>query len=382
MLHAQDASKKVREIEQKVLQEQYQKAVQSLAKTARDTKVDHNPEIIGKQVQWLMLVGNQIEGGAKPTAANRQEMTENAATLNDLAGRMISSTDPAARHPETALKLATIALEISGEDKSLKPNVLDTKARALFLLGSREEAIAEQEKAVAAATVAEQKAGFEATLAAYQRDELPEVLPAGGVAYITDKLRRIVIPRIEFEDTSLEEAIDFLKLECIKQDTFEPNPAKKGFNFVVSRPVPNREGKSGQGTSKPDAVRIASLNLRNVPVAEALRYICAAANMRYRVDDSSITILDQAAPGERFTRNFNVSSDFVSKLGGRPGANPAHGNGKAQPTFMELLISHGVNFGEGCTATMIAPNTLMVSNTAIELDKIAQLIKAVESGKK
>jgi general secretion pathway protein D len=48
-----------------------------------------------------------------------------------------------------------------------------------------------------------------------------------GVAYITEKLRRIVIPRIDFEDTSVEEAIDFLRLRAAELDTTELDPAKK-----------------------------------------------------------------------------------------------------------------------------------------------------------
>ena len=57
-----------------------------------------------------------------------------------------------------------------------------------------------------------------------------------GVAYITEKLRRIIIPRIDFEDTTVEEAIDFLRLRSAELDTLELDPARKGVNFVIRRP--------------------------------------------------------------------------------------------------------------------------------------------------
>ncbi|HEY8962577.1 MAG TPA: tetratricopeptide repeat protein, partial [Luteolibacter sp.] len=71
--------------------------------------------------------------------------------------------------------------------------------------------------------------------------EVPVIVPTNiagqgdttGVAYITEKLRRIVIPVIDFEDTSVEEAIDFLRMRSTELDTTEIDPTKKGVNFVV-----------------------------------------------------------------------------------------------------------------------------------------------------
>jgi len=45
-----------------------------------------------------------------------------------------------------------------------------------------------------------------------------------------------VIPRIDFEDTTVEEAIDFLRMRSSELDTLELDPARKGVNFVVRRP--------------------------------------------------------------------------------------------------------------------------------------------------
>ncbi|MEN9974117.1 MAG: hypothetical protein RLZZ282_123, partial [Verrucomicrobiota bacterium] len=70
----------------------------------------------------------------------------------------------------------------------------------------------------------------------------------GGVTYITNKLRSIVIPRIDFDDTTVEEAIDFLRVRAAELDTLELDPAKKGVNFVVRRPR-----AAGISAATPDA---------------------------------------------------------------------------------------------------------------------------------
>ena len=383
LLQAQDVPSKIREIERKVLREKYQTAIDLLVDSSREGGV--NPDIIGKRLQWVTLVGNQLEAGDKAPAANQEKTTENARMINDLAWQMVNSSDAGSGHPEIALKLADIAIELDGDNDSLKSQVLDTKARALFLLGRHDEAIAEQENAVAAASVEAEKAELEATLAAYRRNELPEVTskPAatlGGVAYITEKLKRIIIPSVEFENTTLEEATQFLTVQCSELDTTEPDPTRKGVNFVLPRPAPKPDEGFPSGTAKPDAVRIKSLRLRNVPVDVLLRYICDATHMRYKVDDFAVTFVPQTAPEDLFTREFSIPLDFALKLNARSGANSANGN--TQPAFIELLESAGINFDGGGSATLIASDTLMVINTALELDKIAQLIEAMKPGKR
>lgn len=389
-LQAQDTSAKVREIEQKVLQKQYQSAVEALVGTAReDGQTGANPELISKRVQWLTLVATQIEGENKTPAANQEEMTKNAGTLNELAWSMVTSPDAGKRHPEIALKLADIAIELGGGNEYLKPKVLDTKARALFLLGKHREAITEQEKAIAAATVPEEKAGFQATLAGYRGGgELLELRPEtaaipSGVAYITEKLNRIVIPQIDFEDATVVEAIDFLRLRAAELDTAEPDPARKGINFVIRRPRPGAAADAGTAPTAPDAaidpgtLRVRELRLRNVPLVIALKYICDQTKLRYKVDDFAVTLVSQSeADKDIFTRTFNVPPDFASSLSSGSDAGKAAAPPAARPPIIELLKSAGISFGEGSSATLTSSGTLIVTNTPTELDKIEQLVSA------
>ena len=223
-----------------------------------------------------------------------------------------------------------------------------------------------------------------------------------GVAYITEKLRRIIIPRIDFEDTTVEEAIDFLRMRSRELDTLELDPARKGINFVVRRP---RAGAGGASLDAgldaaaaeslpvggdPGALRVPELNLSNVPLAVALKYICDQTKLRFKVDDFAVTLVPQTETGEDlFTRTFNVPPDFASSLdtggaaagGGEvdPFAEPSPAGARltARKPIKELLAANSIAFGDGASATLSNNGVLMVTNTPTELDKIEQLVETM-----
>ena len=234
--------------------------------------------------------------------------------------------------------------------------------------------------------------------------------PGIGVAYITEKLRRIIIPKIDFDDTTVEEAIDFLRMRAAELDNLELDPAKKGVNFVVRRPrsipVPGT-ADAGAGATEPVAggapalptaaadpgsLRIKELRIRNVPLSVALKYICDSTHLRYKVDDFAVTLVPQTESGEDiFTRTFTVPPDFASALntgdGTGPGAEPdpfaptttkggggAKGGIQARPPIQELLKKAGINFPEGTNAHLSTSGVLLVTNTPSELDKVEQLV--------
>ncbi|MBU6170998.1 MAG: type II and III secretion system protein [Verrucomicrobia bacterium] len=239
--------------------------------------------------------------------------------------------------------------------------------------------------------------------------ELPE-LPTGsqvtqdggsGVAYINEKLRRIVIPRIDFEDTTVEEAVDFLRMRSAELDTLELDPTRKGVNFVVRRPrtapvaAPDAGLEPGEGAtiptaSDPGSLRVRELRVRNVPLAVALKYICDQTKLRFKVDDFAVTLVPQTESGEDiFTRTFTVPPDFSAALGSDDGGAKAEADPFAEPAaggaakltarkpIIELLKSSGITFGEGTSATLSNSGVLLVTNTPTELDKVEQLVQAI-----
>ncbi|NIP93848.1 MAG: hypothetical protein GWO24_10495, partial [Akkermansiaceae bacterium] len=57
------------------------------------------------------------------------------------------------------------------------------------------------------------------------------------------KLKNIVIPVVDFDDTTVEEAIDFLRQRSRELDKWEIDLEKKGINFVIRKP--RLEGAAG-----------------------------------------------------------------------------------------------------------------------------------------
>jgi general secretion pathway protein D len=229
---------------------------------------------------------------------------------------------------------------------------------------------------------------------------------SSGVAYITEKLKRIVVPQIDFEDTTVEEAIDFLRLRAAELDTTELDPSRKGVNFVIRRPrtAPTAVADPGAAAADalplvvtdPGALRVRELRIRNVPLAVALKYICDQTKLRYKVDDFAVTLVPQTEGGEDiFTRTFRVPPDFQTALdsggadtGAAAGADPfaeAPRGGPATLTarkpILELLKASGINFGDGSSATLSNSGVLLVTNTPTELDKLEQLVQTISNTK-
>ncbi|MGB6222558.1 Amuc_1098 family type IV pilus outer membrane protein [Haloferula sp.] len=219
-----------------------------------------------------------------------------------------------------------------------------------------------------------------------------------GATLILQKLRNIIIPIIDFEDTSVEEAIDYLRVRSIELDTWEMDPDRKGINFVIRKPRAGGgdDGLSADGGASADVgtARINELRLRNVPLAEALNYICEATRLRWSVDDFAVTIKPATETGEDlFTRTFNVPPDFVTRIsegGGGDGgggdvdpfAAPSDGGGsslKPKMNVVEALKSNGVKFPTDASAQFFSANsTLMVRNTPSNLDMVETIVASIQ----
>ncbi len=239
-------------------------------------------------------------------------------------------------------------------------------------------------------------------------DEIDE-RDSNGVAYISEKLRRIMIPSINFEEgTSLEEAIEFLRQRAGELDTLEINPDRKGVNIVIQSPRSNTVGGGELDVAAGAAALLGgndlgslrlnnSLRLRNVPLATALDYICELTNpkLRFKVDDFAVTLVPQTDTGEElFTRTFRVAPDFSANLNSAvttapvdddPFANDGGGSNRLltpRPSIIELLKSNGIVFGEGSAATLGSSGALLITNTPSELDKIEQLIATMSTAPK
>ncbi|HAO94705.1 MAG TPA: type II and III secretion system protein, partial [Verrucomicrobiales bacterium] len=219
------------------------------------------------------------------------------------------------------------------------------------------------------------------------------------------KLKNMIIPVVDFDDTTVEEAIDFLRQRAAELDKWELDPVKKGINFVIRKPriggggAPDAELdiEGGLGAIDPGSARVKELKLRNVPLSSVLQYICEQARLRFKVDDFAVTLLPiGSAEGEDvLTRKWKVPPTFLNDIrtggdgDGGADADPfaaddeGLGNRSLAPRrpLKEILQDAGIEFPPGSSAQYIpSTSTLIVSNTPQNLDLVDQLVEDILGG--
>ncbi len=199
---------------------------------------------------------------------------------------------------------------------------------------------------------------------------MPEFIP------VANKLPRIIIPKVALEQTSLTEAIDFLRLKVSEIDSDLGN-----VNFALNVGDPAK-------TAEIDAQRF-DLMLTNAPLSEVLKYITEITRTSFTTDEYSVIIRPlNAGAGELITKTFKVPPDFISGLSANasssaPGAAPdpfapAPSGGLLAKRLgpKEAFELQGVTFPDGANANFNpSTNTLRVTNTASNLDIISQIIE-------
>jgi general secretion pathway protein D len=194
-----------------------------------------------------------------------------------------------------------------------------------------------------------------------------------GSERITQKLRSLIFPKVEFDGATLDEVVELLRVRSRDLD-----PEGKGVSFVVSAP--------SEARSKP-----VSLNLLNVPMEELLRYVSEMCGVAYKVDEHAVIFVSISERNSAMvTRSFRVPPDFIQNS---PGADP----GAAPPTdpfgaqaqapaggglivrrlgAKEFLEARGVTFPEGTSASYNASNNaLTVRNTISNMETVEMIVE-------
>ncbi len=241
---------------------------------------------------------------------------------------------------------------------------------------------------------------------------------AGNVARIQKKLERIIIPKLELREATIREAVDFLKQKSKDLDTTEENAANRGVNIVLKleggggsplpeaapaqaapaipglEPVPGAAAPAAAAAAlpavDPNAARV-TVQLTNIPLIEALRYVTGLANLKFKVEPFAVSIVPQGVSTDvLLNREWKVRPDLISRApsaaGGGEGlaapkaAAPADaskgGSGIGQiEAAKDWLTAYGILFPSGASAVYI-PSTsrLIVRNTQEMLDQIDTII--------
>ena len=214
-----------------------------------------------------------------------------------------------------------------------------------------------------------------------------------GTAQMTNRLNNIIIPHVEFRDTTIREAIDFLREQAAEND-----PSGKGVNIVlrlvplgqVAQPslpvlqpptgagspvagapaqVPpgGAPGQVGPGGSPgvppvpvvtgPAAARI-TVTLDNIPLGEALRYVANQAGLKVKVEPYAVSIIPLTEQStDLITKRYHVPPEFFGGPldvgyyigtdlggGGNSGAGTTTGIREAPPVAENIVQKEAVSF--------------------------------------
>jgi len=216
-------------------------------------------------------------------------------------------------------------------------------------------------------------------------------------AKLNNKLNTIIIPRVEFRDATLREAVNFLREQAVENDP--ATEGERGINIVlppsvlIQRPPPAPAGASpatagaaaapgtaptgkppvgaGQAVAQPPAPPAErgsiTIELNHIPLGEALRYIANQAGLKVKVEPYAVSLVPRTEQsGDLLVKRYRVPPEFFGGpldvgyyIEGTLGAQGG-GGGSAQPApvaeniIQKEAVSYqtasGVGTGAGATS--------------------------------
>ena len=247
---------------------------------------------------------------------------------------------------------------------------------------------------------------------------------AGGTARITNKLNSIIIPKIEFRDASIREAIDFLRQQAAANDP--SSESKRGVDIVLrtmalgraeppavvpetAPPLPGAPADEAAAGVEPTPVPIPAapsiapsdaritITLNQIPLGEALRYIASQAGLKVKVEPYAVSVIPiNEQSSDLFTKEYRVPPGFISSsvnvsansLNQGPTRVGSGGTGKDtqestggqqlvnRQTASDFLKDQGVPFPPGASANFLPQSSrLIVRNTSENLELVDALVE-------
>jgi beta-lactamase regulating signal transducer with metallopeptidase domain len=110
------------------------------------------------------------------------------------------------------------------------------------------------------------------------------------------KINRLILPRVQFRQATIEDAVAFLSQKSVELDTATTDSTEKGVHIVLAASEKTEEAKI-------------TLDLANIPLSEALKYVAQLANLRVVLEPDAVVLLAESArwPKAAAVRLPNVS---------------------------------------------------------------------------
>ena len=90
-----------------------------------------------------------------------------------------------------------------------------------------------------------------------------------------DKVQKIIFPVVQFKDATIEQAVEYIRMKSRDLDTISQPPVAKGVSIVL------------RGGGLTDTI---SLDLRDAPLIEVVRYCAERVGLQYRVEKHAVVL--------------------------------------------------------------------------------------------
>lgn len=200
---------------------------------------------------------------------------------------------------------------------------------------------------------------------------------------LREKLEGINVEVIDLENTSLEEALDFVRVQSRLGDAPSVTGEKSGVNIVLNL------GDSELESSKVITAARVDLKARDLPLSKILDYITDQTHTQWRSDGAAIIVTPLGSSEETLVnRTFQVPPNFLSSTTSQQSEDsgslfddaPSNAGGiiPKKMSITEFLQNNGINFPEGASASYTpGNNSLRIRNTTANIDIVDQLVSAL-----
>ena len=183
----------------------------------------------------------------------------------------------------------------------------------------------------------------------------PNAAVPANLAKIQRKLERTIIPKLEFKEATISEALNFLRKKSVELDPDEP---KTGVIIQIKfdeTPVAD--------------VRI-TVSLSNIPLIEALKYVTGLANLKFKVEPYAVSVVPQSVNTDSvITKEMIIRPDLIPNL--PPGVT------EDREAAKQFLIANGMQFNGQASAIYFPKSSrLIVRNTQDQLDLLDTMVNS------
>lgn len=208
-----------------------------------------------------------------------------------------------------------------------------------------------------------------------------------------EKLQTVIIPEVEFKDTPLGQAVDY-----IRQRSRELDPASEGINILLKVGPPKDKSADDEATPRrnpspprpvtpPDTPRsVISLSLKKVSLDQVCRAVAREAQLNYRRENHAVLLLAGDIKPLDMRKMYSAvklrifdAGEAKARLSGLISVYVAPSrNGEDFGTMEGFFSQYGVEFPPGATLGFSCKiSSLIVNNTAWDLAKMKAILGTI-----